>query len=94
MKDALAGFWGLISYTQINASSSSSSSGEAPPLKLEAEQMERVARATVLDFTSNSPQELGEALWLCSCAPPEQAWWSRTLRERAPTVLDTLWEQN
>lgn len=86
----LDGFWGFVSYDMLNSTSPDTT---ASVLKLEAEQVEKVVKATYMDFVSNNPQELGEALWLASSSRIECAWWAKTLKDRALGFLDTLWGQ-
>ena len=87
----LDGFWGFISYDALNQTSPDPST---PVLKLEVEQVDKVVRDCYLDWTSNSPQELGEALWLCSSANPSTCgYWIRSLRDKVMRLLNSLWEQ-
>ena len=84
---SLDGQWGLLCYEALN-----STNEDKAVLKLEAEQMEKVVRATYLDFVSNDAQELGEALWLVS-ACTAGTFWITTIRDKVFMILDSLWAQ-
>ncbi len=83
----LDGEWGLISYEALN-----STNEDKAVLKLEAEQMEKVVKATYMDFVSNDAQELGEALWLASTCTTA-TFWVTPIRDKVFIILDSLWAQ-
>ena len=80
---------GLISYEALN----SCTQDDAPPLKLEAEQMEKVVRATFRDFVSNDGQELGEALWMANQCDKLGSVWPPVIREKVFASLESLRNQ-
>ncbi len=83
----LDGEWGVISYEALN-----STNEDKAVLKLEAEQMEKVVKATYMDFVSNDAGELGEALWLASCCTTTP-FWVTPIRDKVFIILDSMWAQ-